>query len=530
VVLSTLINTVIGGFHRLGTICDALGEVITEEDKFLYDNIVKNTLAREKAIQVKTLNLEAYIIEEDLGDNLEEDLGDNLEENLGDNLEENLGDNLEEKEEFQNPLELISADVEIFGNIRTYYEANDNLGGSITIPVERKAPGIISRQSIKEPLHTGIKAIDSLLPIGRGQRELIIGDRQTGKTTIAIDTIINQKFNNLLAKENRDYSLIDVVCVYVSIGQKASTLTDVWGTLKINDAHWYTCAVVATASDSASLQYVAPYTGCAIAEFFRDLGYDAVIVYDDLTKHAAAYRQMSLLLRRPPGREAYPGDVFYLHSRLLERAGKLNKDYGTGSLTALPVVETQAGDVSGYIPTNIISITDGQIFLDKELFHQGFRPAVNVGISVSRVGSAAQTISMKDLAGSLKLELAQYRELANFAQFADEIDDKTKADLDRGRLLTEILKQPPQKTLHLSNQVTILFAAFYGFLDTIGLDIVAKFEEELQNFGQKAYNALLQSYKDVLAYLTIFDEEDNMLSLSLKTFLAYSLSRLKILV
>jgi proton translocating ATP synthase F1 alpha subunit len=546
VILGTLVNTVVGGFNRLGTICNALGEVINEDSKFLYNNSNNNSLHKQAENNIISLDAESFFLDneeeevqedtnttsDDNNENLETEAIDDdlpaveeidstseIENNLTSSDDITEEDEEDEEDEENNPLVF----SEHFTEVRIYADEQGDLTTAATIAVERKAPGIISRQSIKEPLHTGIKAIDSLLPIGRGQRELIIGDRQTGKTTIALDSIINQKFNNLLAKENQDYTLIDLVCVYVSIGQKASTLTDVWKTLQVNDAHWYTCAVIATASDSASLQYVAPYTGCAIAEYFRDRGYDAVIVYDDLTKHAAAYRQMSLLLRRPPGREAYPGDVFYLHSRLLERAGKLNKDYGTGSLTALPVVETQAGDVSGYIPTNIISITDGQIFLDKELFHQGFRPAVNVGISVSRVGSAAQTVSMKDLAGSLKLELAQYRELANFAQFADEIDDKTKAELDRGRLLTEILKQPPQKTLHLSSQVSILFAAFYGYLKTVSLDAVSNFEQELNIFLNKAQNLVIQTYQNFLVYLEVFDDEDNILSLGLDAELNYYL-------
>lgn len=337
-----------------------------------------------------------------------------------------------------------------------------------------KAPGIIPRRSVHEPMQTGLKIVDSLIPIGRGQRELIIGDRQTGKTAIILDTIINQKKINDAAKSEKD----KLYCVYVAVGQKRSTVAQVVKTLKDYGAMDYTIVVAATASDTAPMQYIAPYSGCAMGEYFRDHGMHAVIFYDDLSKQATAYRQMSLLLRRPPGREAYPGDVFYLHSRLLERAAKMNDAEGAGSLTALPVIETQAGDVSAYIPTNVISITDGQIFLETSLFYQGIRPAVNVGISVSRVGSAAQIKAMKQVAGTMKLDLAQYREMASFAQFASDLDASTKKLLARGAHLTEMLKQPQYQPLSVAEEVVAIFAGVHGFLDDLPLDKVASFEEK----------------------------------------------------
>ncbi len=340
-------------------------------------------------------------------------------------------------------------------------------------PVERKAPGIIERRSVHEPMQTGIKAIDSLVPIGRGQRELIIGDRQTGKTTIAIDTILNQKKANLNS-DKKD----KLFCIYVAIGQKRSSVSKIVKTLQDYGALDYTIVVAATASDAAPLQYLAPYTACAMGEYFRDNGMHALIIYDDLSKHAVAYRQMSLLLRRPPGREAYPGDVFYLHSRLLERAAKMSDERGGGSLTALPIIETQAGDVSAYIPTNVISITDGQIFLESELFYQGIRPAINVGLSVSRVGSAAQTKAMKQVSGSIKLELAQYREMASFSQFASDLDIATQKLLERGKRLTELLKQPQAKPLSVSEQVISIFSGVRGYLDSIPNQKISKFEIE----------------------------------------------------
>ncbi|HEY4253100.1 MAG TPA: F0F1 ATP synthase subunit alpha [Roseomonas sp.] len=340
--------------------------------------------------------------------------------------------------------------------------------------IEVKAPGIIPRKSVHEPMQTGVKAIDSLIPIGRGQRELVIGDRQTGKTAVIVDTIINQKPINASGDEKKK-----LYCIYVAVGQKRSTVAQLVKTLEEQGALEYSIIVAATASDPAPMQYLAPYAGCAMGEFFRDNGMHAVIFYDDLSKQAVAYRQVSLLLRRPPGREAYPGDVFYLHSRLLERAAKMSDDFGAGSLTALPVIETQAGDVSAYIPTNVISITDGQIFLETELFFKGIRPAVNVGLSVSRVGSAAQIKAMKQVAGKIKLELAQYREMAAFAQFASDLDATTQALLARGARLTELLKQPQFKPVPVEEQVIALFAGTRGYLDKITVAKVGEFERRL---------------------------------------------------
>jgi F-type H+-transporting ATPase subunit alpha len=340
--------------------------------------------------------------------------------------------------------------------------------------VEVKAPGIIPRKSVHEPMQTGIKAIDALIPIGRGQRELIIGDRQTGKTAVIIDTIINQKGINAGDDESKK-----LYTIYVAVGQKRSTVAQLVKTLEENGAMEYSIVVAATASDPAPMQFLAPYTGCTMGEYFRDNSMHAVIFYDDLSKQAVAYRQMSLLLRRPPGREAYPGDVFYLHSRLLERAAKMSDDFGNGSLTALPVIETQAGDVSAYIPTNVISITDGQIFLETELFFKGIRPAVNVGLSVSRVGSAAQVKAMKQVAGRIKLELAQYREMAAFAQFASDLDASTQALLGRGARLTELLKQPQYKPVPIEEQVISLFAGTRGYLDKLPVSSVGEFERRL---------------------------------------------------
>jgi len=340
--------------------------------------------------------------------------------------------------------------------------------------VEVKAPGIIPRQSVSEPMQTGLKSIDTLIPVGRGQRELIIGDRQTGKTAVAIDAIINQKKINESNDEKKK-----LYCVYVAIGQKRSTVAQITKTLEEAGALKYTTIVAATASDAAPLQFLAPYTGCTIGEYFRDNGMHALIIYDDLSKQAVAYRQMSLLLRRPPGREAYPGDVFYLHSRLLERAAKLSDKNGGGSLTALPIIETQAGDVSAYIPTNVISITDGQIFLETELFNQGIRPAVNVGLSVSRVGSAAQTKAMKKVAGSIKLELAQYREMAAFAQFGSDLDASTQQLLNRGAKLTELLKQDQYSPMTVAEQVISVFTGVKGHLDDIDLNKIKKFEKDI---------------------------------------------------
>ena len=339
--------------------------------------------------------------------------------------------------------------------------------------VEVKAPGIIPRKSVHEPMQTGLKAIDALIPVGRGQRELIIGDRQTGKTAVIIDTILNQKGINASGDPTKA-----LFCIYVAIGQKRSTVAQLVRTLEENGAMEYSIVVAATASDPAPMQFLAPYTGCTMGEFFRDSGQHAVIFYDDLSKQAVAYRQMSLLLRRPPGREAYPGDVFYLHSRLLERAAKMNDELGAGSLTALPVIETQAGDVSAYIPTNVISITDGQIFLETELFFRGIRPAVNVGLSVSRVGSAAQVKAMKQVAGRIKLELAQYREMASFAQFSSDLDASTQQLLARGSRLTELLKQPQYRPMPIEEQVVAIFTGVRGYLDKIDVGKVGAFESQ----------------------------------------------------
>ncbi|MFN3371871.1 MAG: F0F1 ATP synthase subunit alpha [Sphingomonadaceae bacterium] len=357
--------------------------------------------------------------------------------------------------------------------------------------VEVKAPGIIPRKSVHEPVQTGLKALDALVPVGRGQRELIIGDRQTGKTAVALDTFINQKGVNAGDDESKK-----LYCIYVAIGQKRSTVAQIVRALEENGAMDYSIVVAATASEPAPLQFLAPYTGCTMGEFFRDNGMHAVIVYDDLSKQAVAYRQMSLLLRRPPGREAYPGDVFYLHSRLLERAAKMNDDNGAGSLTALPVIETQGGDVSAYIPTNVISITDGQIFLESALFYQGIRPAINVGLSVSRVGSAAQTKAMKKVAGSIKLELAQYREMAAFAQFGSDLDAATQKLLARGERLTELLKQPQFSPLPFEEQVASIFAGVNGFLDGIPTAAVQRFESGLLAELRANHPAILKDIRD----------------------------------
>ncbi len=349
-------------------------------------------------------------------------------------------------------------------------------------PVERIAPGVITRESVKTPLQTGLKALDAMIPIGRGQRELIIGDRQTGKTQIALDTIVNQKEEN-------------VICIYVAIGQKEAKVARMVAELEKRGAMKYTVVVASSASSPAALNYFAPYVGCTIGEYFMDKGKDALVVYDDLSKHAAAYRQISLLLRRPPGREAFPGDVFYLHSRLLERAAKLNKNYGGGSLTALPIIETQAGDMSAYIPTNVISITDGQIYLESDIFYQGIRPAVNVGLSVSRVGSSAQTKAIKKVAGRLRLELAQFRELASFAQFGSDLDETTLKKIERGKRLTEILKQIQYSPLHFAEQVVILFAATHGHLDKIKVSFITQYESDLHEFVKQSHSDLIAEIK-----------------------------------
>ena len=356
--------------------------------------------------------------------------------------------------------------------------------------VEVKAPGIIPRESVSEPVQSGLKAIDALVPVGRGQRELIIGDRQTGKSAVAIDTFINQKEANAGDDEGKK-----LYCVYVAVGQKRSTVAQIVKSLEENGAMEYSIVVAATASEPAPLQYLAPYTGCAMGEFFRDNGMHAVICYDDLSKQAVAYRQMSLLLRRPPGREAYPGDVFYLHSRLLERAAKMNGANGGGSLTALPIIETQAGDVSAYIPTNVISITDGQIFLETDLFYQGIRPAINVGLSVSRVGGAAQTKAMKKVSGSMKLDLAQYREMAAFAQFGSDLDAATQKLLNRGARLTELLKQPQFSPMPFEEQTVSIFAGTNGYLDDVAVNRVTDYEEQMLSYMRSEHAGVLETIR-----------------------------------
>src|SRR5687768_13352331 len=370
------------------------------------------------------------------------------------------------------------------------------------LPIERLAPGVVDRQPVKEPLQTGLKAIDGMVPIGRGQRELIIGDRQTGKTAVAVDTIINQRGK-------------DVICIYNAIGQKQSTVAQVVRTLEEYDAMSYTIVVAATASDPAPMLYIGPYSACAIGEFFRDSGRHALIVYDDLSKHAQAYREISLLLRRPPGREAYPGDVFYLHSRLLERAAKLNQNQGGGSLTALPIIETQAGDLSAYIPTNVISITDGQIFLESDLFHQGVRPAINVGNSVSRVGGSAQIKAMRQVAGSLRLDLAQYRELAAFAQFGSDLDKATQQQLNRGRRLVEILKQPQYQPLAVEKQVVLIYAAINGYFDAVDVDTIGGLEQQLHTFFETHHPSVLT---EIAEKKQIDDELKAQVNTALKDF------------
>uniref|UniRef100_A0AAQ5Y2P1 ATP synthase subunit alpha n=1 Tax=Amphiprion ocellaris TaxID=80972 RepID=A0AAQ5Y2P1_AMPOC len=405
--------------------------------------------------------------------------------------------------------ELLGRVVDALGNA---IDGKGPLGSKTRRRVGLKAPGIIPRISVREPMQTGIKAVDSLVPIGRGQRELIIGDRQTGKTAIAIDTIINQKrFNDGTDEKKKLY------CIYVAIGQKRSTVAQLVKRLTDADAMKYTIVVSATASDAAPLQYLAPYSGCSMGEYFRDNGKHALIIYDDLSKQAVAYRQMSLLLRRPPGREAYPGDVFYLHSRLLERAAKMNDNFGGGSLTALPVIETQAGDVSAYIPTNVISITDGQIFLETELFYKGIRPAINVGLSVSRVGSAAQTRAMKQVAGTMKLELAQYREVAAFAQFGSDLDAATQQLLNRGVRLTELLKQGQYSPMAIEEQVAVIYAGVRGHLDKMEPSKITKFEKAFLQH-------ILSQHQDLLAAIKadgkISEASDAKLKQIVLTFLS----------
>jgi len=424
------------------------------------------------------------------------------------NLEEDrvgaiiLGDykNLKEGDEVETTGRVLSVPVgeELIG--RVVNPLGEPLDGKPRVrtknfyPVERIAPGVTLRQPVNTPLQTGIKAIDSMIPIGRGQRELIIGDRQTGKTALVLDTIINQKGKN-------------IVCIYVAIGQKASRVAQIVDILEKYGAMDYTIVVSATAADPVSLQYLAPYAGCAMGEYFLDKGKDAVVFYDDLTKHAWAYRQISLVLRRPSGREAYPGDIFYLHSRLLERACKLADEYGGGSLTAIPIVETQAGDISAYIPTNVISITDGQIYLETDLFNAGIRPAINVGLSVSRVGGAAQTKAMKQVSGKLRLDLAQYRELAAFAQFSSDLDEATKAQIERGARMTEILKQPQFSPMSLAEEVLIIFAGTQGYLDDIPLGKVKEFEEKFLEYVRIHHRKLMEKIEGEKALSPQLEEE-----------------------
>ncbi len=379
----------------------------------------------------------------------------------------------------------------VLSPLGTPLDGQENIKAEKFYPVEKIAPGVITRQSVNEPVQTGIKAIDAMIPVGRGQRELIIGDRQIGKTAIAIDTIINQKGQNMK-------------CIYVAIGQKESKVAGIVAKLKEAGAMEYTTVVVAGASDPASLLYIAPYAGCAMAEYFLDKGEDVLIIYDDLSKHAVAYREISLLLKRPPGREAYPGDVFYLHSRLLERACKLNKDFGGGSITALPIIETQAGDVSAYIPTNVISITDGQIYLEPDLFYQGNRPAVNAGLSVSRVGSSAQIKAMKKVAGKMRLEAAQYRELAAFAQFGSDLDEETRKKLERGKRLMEILKQDQYEPMDVALQVVVFFSLINGLMDNIPVDKIREFEKGLIEYVKDNAQDVLKNIKEV----KVMDEKD----------------------
>ncbi|MEZ0331884.1 MAG: F0F1 ATP synthase subunit alpha [Methylophilaceae bacterium] len=410
--------------------------------------------------------------------------------------------------------ELIGRVVDALGNP---IDGKGPVNAKLTDKIEKMAPGVIARQSVNEPVQTGIKAIDSMVPVGRGQRELIIGDRQTGKTAVAVDAIINQKGQNM-------------TCIYVAVGQKASTIANVVRKLEQYGAMEYTIIVAASASDSAALQYIAPYAGCTMGEYFRDRGQDALIVYDDLTKQAIAYRQISLLLRRPPGREAYPGDVFYLHSRLLERAARVNVDYveaftkgevkgKTGSLTALPIIETQAGDVSAFVPTNVISITDGQIFLESDLFNAGIRPAINAGISVSRVGGAAQTKVVKKLGGGVRLALAQYRELAAFAQFASDLDEATRKQLERGRLVTELMKQAQYLPLSVSEMAISLQAATKGYLDDVPVNKVLAFESALHAFIKSKYKAIADKIE---ATLDLSKDDDKELSAAIEDFKATS--------
>ena len=438
------------------------------------------------ALNLETNNVSAII----LGDYLDIEEGD-IVKSTGRIIEVPVGD------------ELIGRVVNALGQP---IDGKGPIATTKTRPIERIAPGVITRKSVDTPVQTGIVAIDGMVPIGRGQRELIIGDRQTGKSAIAVDTIINQKGQNLL-------------CIYVAIGQKKAQIAQLVGVLEQHGAMDYTIVVSASASESAALQYIAPYAGCAMGEEFMESGRDALIIYDDLSKHAQAYRQVSLLLRRPPGREAYPGDVFYLHSRLLERAARLNQDYGGGSLTALPIIETLAGDISAYIPTNVISITDGQIFLESDLFNAGQRPAISVGLSVSRVGGAAQTKAMKSVAGQLRLDLAQFRELAAFAQFGSDLDPATRAQLDRGQRITEVLKQPQYQPTPVEEQVMIIWAATNGLLDKIPLSRIAEFKREYFQYMRSTHPEVGRT---IAQTKTLDDQTKTALRSALEEFLATS--------
>jgi F-type H+-transporting ATPase subunit alpha len=477
--ISEILEREIGNIDQLGELQE-VGYVITVGDGIAkvygIDNVQAGEMVEfDSGVKGMVLNLETDVVGIVI---------------MGDDSNVRQGDKVKRTGEIlQTPVgrSMVGRVVDALGN------AIDGKGDIITKEysrVEVKAPGIISRKSVHEPVQTGIKAIDALIPIGRGQRELIIGDRQTGKTAIAIDTIINQKPAHLAGDESEK-----IYCVYVAIGQKRSTVAQIVRKLEEAGAMEYTIVVAATASDPAPLQFLAPYTGCAISEYFRDNGMHALVIYDDLTKHAVAYRQISLLLRRPPGREAYPGDVFYLHSRLLERAAKLSDDKGGGSLTALPIIETQAGDVSAYIPTNVISITDGQIFLESELFYKGIRPAVNVGISVSRVGSAAQTKAIKKVSGSMKLELAQFREMEAFSQFGSDLDASTQKLISHGRKLTELLKQAQYTPFVVEEQVVSLYAGVKGYLEKIDTSKVREFENKLLDDIRLKGDDILSSIK-----------------------------------
>ena len=461
--ISEILEREIGNIDQLGQLSE-VGYVITVGDGvakvYGIDNVQAGEMVEfENGVKGLALNLESDIVGVVImGDDSNIRQGDKV-TRTGEILKTPVG-----PEMVGRVVDALGRPIDGKGEIKTKHSSN----------IEVKAPGIIGRKSVHEPLQTGIKAIDALIPIGRGQRELIVGDRQTGKTAIAIDTIINQKSAHLAGNEQEK-----VYCVYVAIGQKRSTVAQIVKRLEETGAMEYTVVVAATASDAAPMQFLAPYTGCAIGEYFRDNAMHGLVVYDDLTKHAVAYRQISLLLRRPPGREAYPGDVFYLHSRLLERAAKLSDDKGSGSLTALPIIETQAGDVSAYIPTNVISITDGQIFLEGELFYKGIRPAVNVGISVSRVGSSAQIKAIKKVAGSMKLELAQFREMEAFAQFGSDLDSATQKLISHGAKLTELLKQPQYSPLSVEEQAVVLYAGVNGYLEKIEPSDIRKFEADL---------------------------------------------------